>query len=75
MVQSTVTLAHNLGMRVIVEGVETQQQLDLITELGSNEIQGFLLGRPTPNPASHLQAHADSPLSRNLHECLTVSEA
>jgi len=51
MVHSLVVLAHNLGMRVIVEGVETSKQLQVMTEIGSNEIQGFLLGRPTNNPA------------------------
>jgi diguanylate cyclase (GGDEF)-like protein len=56
MVHSLVTLAHNLGMRVIVEGVETSAQLELIRKFGSNEVQGFLLGRPTPDPASHLAA-------------------
>jgi EAL domain-containing protein (putative c-di-GMP-specific phosphodiesterase class I) len=54
MVHSLVTLAHNLGMRVIVEGIETLTQLNLVTELGSNEVQGFLLGRPTADPASQL---------------------
>ncbi len=56
MVHSLVTLAHNLGMRVIVEGIETITQLDLVTELGSNEVQGFLLGRPTADPISQFQS-------------------
>ncbi len=47
MVHSLVTLAHNFGMRVIAEGVETEEQMALITELGCNEVQGFLLGKPT----------------------------
>lgn len=55
MVDSLVTLAHNLGMRVIVEGIETQEQLEVMTEIGSNEMQGYLLGRPTPDPISLLQ--------------------
>ena len=54
MVNSLVMLAHDLGMRVIVEGVETREQLDLISALGGNEIQGFLLGRPTANPIAFL---------------------
>ncbi len=61
MVHSLVTLAHNLGMRVIVEGIETLTQLDLVTELGSNEVQGFLLGRPTADPES--QFHVREELS------------
>ena len=54
MVHSMITLAHNLGMRVIAEGVETDKQLELLAQLGSNEIQGYLLGHPTPNPAALL---------------------
>lgn len=55
MVRSLVGLAHNIGMRVIVEGIEEPQQLQLIREVSANEIQGFLLGRPTPDPISQLR--------------------
>ena len=40
--QSILTLAHNLGMKVVVEGIETPEQLALIRELGGDEAQGFL---------------------------------
>ena len=42
--------------RVIVEGVETQGQLELIRECGGDEIQGYLMGRPTADPAGQLAA-------------------
>ncbi len=54
MVQSIVVLAQQLGMKVIVEGVENEEQLGAIQELGADAVQGFLLGRPTPDPAAHL---------------------
>jgi diguanylate cyclase (GGDEF)-like protein len=54
-VQSILTLAHNLHMKVIVEGIETREQLDLIRALGTNEAQGYLLGRPSPNPVEQLR--------------------
>jgi EAL domain-containing protein (putative c-di-GMP-specific phosphodiesterase class I) len=41
-------------MRVIVEGIETREQLELMKALGTNEAQGYLLGRPTPNPMEQL---------------------
>jgi EAL domain-containing protein (putative c-di-GMP-specific phosphodiesterase class I) len=50
MVRTLISLANNIGMRVIVEGVETQEQLELIRIYGANEVQGYLLGHPTPNP-------------------------
>jgi EAL domain-containing protein (putative c-di-GMP-specific phosphodiesterase class I) len=39
-------LGHNLGMRVIAEGVETTQQMDYLAEIGCQEIQGYLISRP-----------------------------
>jgi diguanylate cyclase (GGDEF)-like protein len=54
MIASLTGLAHNLGMRVIVEGVETPDQVNLIRTLGANEVQGYLLGRPMADPASRI---------------------
>lgn len=54
LVHSLVALAHSLGMQVIVEGIETQNQLDLIAQLGGDEIQGYLFGKPTADPSHHL---------------------
>jgi EAL domain-containing protein (putative c-di-GMP-specific phosphodiesterase class I) len=42
-----VDLAHTLGLRVIGEGAETTEEFCLLRELGCNEMQGFLLGRPS----------------------------
>jgi EAL domain-containing protein (putative c-di-GMP-specific phosphodiesterase class I) len=57
MISTLISLAHNFGMRVIVEGVETAEQLELIKVLGANEVQGYLVGRPTANPEA-LMLHA-----------------
>jgi diguanylate cyclase (GGDEF)-like protein/PAS domain S-box-containing protein len=54
MIRTLIGLAHNFGMRVIVEGVETQEQLAIIKALGANEVQGYLTGRPTANPAVYM---------------------
>jgi diguanylate cyclase len=47
-VGSTVDLAHALGLRVVVEGVEDQDALDLMTGLGCDAAQGYFIGRPVP---------------------------
>ena len=47
-VHSIVSLARSLGLRVNAEGVETDEQLKMLQELGCDELQGFLLGRPAP---------------------------
>jgi diguanylate cyclase (GGDEF)-like protein len=43
-----VSLAHTLGLKVIAEGVEEDEQLELLRELGCDQIQGFLISRPLP---------------------------
>lgn len=47
-VRAITDLAHNLGLNVIAEGVETEQHLEACRELGCDEVQGFLIGRPVP---------------------------
>jgi diguanylate cyclase (GGDEF)-like protein len=54
LVESMIALAHNLQMRVVVEGIETAQELDTIRAVGSDEVQGFLLGRPSSTPSALL---------------------
>ena len=53
--ESILTLARNLDMKLIVEGIETEEQLALIGKLGGDEAQGYLLGRPSPDPGSQLR--------------------
>jgi diguanylate cyclase (GGDEF)-like protein len=43
-----VSLAHTLGLKVIAEGVEDDDQLRLLRELGCDQVQGYLVGHPMP---------------------------
>ena len=45
-VRAIVNLAHNLGLDVVAEGVETQSQLDHLTTLGCDYGQGYLFSVP-----------------------------
>jgi diguanylate cyclase (GGDEF)-like protein/PAS domain S-box-containing protein len=47
-VRSTIDLAHNLGLEVVAEGVETQAIWDRLAQLGCTFAQGYLLSRPVP---------------------------
>jgi EAL domain-containing protein (putative c-di-GMP-specific phosphodiesterase class I)/CHASE2 domain-containing sensor protein len=46
MVQSTIGLAHSLDRKVVAEGVEEQNILDLLSEMNCDIAQGFAVGRP-----------------------------
>jgi EAL domain-containing protein (putative c-di-GMP-specific phosphodiesterase class I) len=50
-VQAVVNLAQGLGMQTIAEGVEDQETLDILTGMGVDFAQGYLIGRPAPDPA------------------------
>jgi len=45
-VRSTIDLAHALDMEVTAEGVETQAAMALLTVMGCDMVQGYLLSRP-----------------------------
>ena len=46
LVKSTVDLAHSLGLKVTAEGVETTASLSLLTAMGCDQAQGYLIARP-----------------------------
>ncbi len=47
-VRSTIELAHNLGLTVVAEGVETPEALQLLRKLGCDTVQGYLIAKPLP---------------------------
>ncbi|MCS0385054.1 EAL domain-containing protein [Vibrio diabolicus] len=48
LVRAIISMAHNLRMRVVAEGIETQTQLTRMESLHCDVVQGFFLGRPVP---------------------------
>ena len=46
--RAIVALAHSLHLRLVAEGVETPAQADTLTQLGCQELQGYLYARPVP---------------------------
>jgi diguanylate cyclase (GGDEF)-like protein len=47
-IKNTITLAHDLGFSVVAEGVETLEQLEILTHLKCNEYQGYYFYKPLP---------------------------
>lgn len=47
-VRSTIALAHNLGLGVIAEGVETAAAADMLRSMGCDQVQGYYYSKPLP---------------------------
>jgi diguanylate cyclase (GGDEF)-like protein len=47
-VRSTIELGHNMGLRVVAEGVEDHASLMMLTKLGCDEAQGYFIAKPLP---------------------------
>jgi diguanylate cyclase (GGDEF)-like protein len=50
-VRSTIDLGHNLGLKVVAEGVEDQSVWNLLRSLGCDDAQGFFMSKPLPSEA------------------------
>lgn len=48
LINTIITLAHSLQLKVVAEGVETEEQSRMLQSLGCDEMQGFLFSRPIP---------------------------
>ena len=46
--EAMVVMAHKLGLKVVAEGVETEQQRDLLKRISCDYAQGYLFSRPIP---------------------------
>ena len=45
-VSSTINLGHNLGLKVVAEGIESQAIMTLLKEMGCDHMQGYFIGKP-----------------------------
>jgi EAL domain-containing protein (putative c-di-GMP-specific phosphodiesterase class I) len=63
-VREIIALGHGLGFRLCAEGIETQRAYDLLSQMGCDEGQGYLMARPMPPDAflAWLDAH-EQPVS------------
>ena len=47
-VASIIKMAKSIGVQTIAEGVEKQEQVDILSEIGCDQVQGYFFGRPVP---------------------------
>jgi predicted signal transduction protein with EAL and GGDEF domain len=66
-VRSTIDLAHNLGLQVVAEGVETRAHWDRLAELGCDYGQGYFIARPAPPETLDVASRLD--------HCIGVADA
>ncbi|MCA9492410.1 MAG: EAL domain-containing protein, partial [Myxococcales bacterium] len=58
-VETVVGLGHRLGLEVVAECVETDEQRDMLATMGVDRLQGYLLGRPEPIDSWVTAAHEE----------------
>ncbi|WP_407341674.1 putative bifunctional diguanylate cyclase/phosphodiesterase [Pengzhenrongella phosphoraccumulans] len=75
LLHALVDLAHQLDMRVTVEGVETEEENDVVVQAGCDTIQGFLLARPMPVAALVERATEAFPFPRPRSRATTSTQA
>ena len=72
LVMAIVNLAHNLRLRVIAEGVETEEQLNFLRLLRCDQGQGYFFARPTP--ADLIKPPSKIPRDQSSRVAASVSE-
>ncbi len=53
LMRGIITLAHNIGLEIVAEGVETEQQLALLRAAGCDYAQGYFISKPIPVEEAH----------------------
>mgnify|MGYP004680420039 FL=1 len=59
-IEWVIGLAHELGMLCVAEGIETQEQIELLKTLKCDRLQGNLIGKPMPADDFFAQYHPNS---------------
>lgn len=69
-IRHLVDLCHDLNMRCVAEGIETDSQIELLKKLGCDKLQGYKIGKPML-PEDFLRQFGESALYQNKEKNLT----
>ena len=67
-VRSTIDLGHSLGLRVVGEGVETENQYNMLRKLGCDLAQGYFIARPMPAEEFEAWLNSNKFIESALHK-------
>ena len=67
MAQAIITIAHNLGLKVVAEGVEHENQLSILRRYKCEMIQGYLYSKPLSSPRFERLLNENHQMSKILH--------
>jgi EAL domain-containing protein (putative c-di-GMP-specific phosphodiesterase class I) len=73
-VQAIISMAKALDMRIVAEGVEQEEQMVALGEMGCDYLQGFLFSRPVLPDAVPSQLERRHPLLADLHTFLSLRD-
>jgi diguanylate cyclase (GGDEF)-like protein len=76
-VRTIISLGRELGFTVLAEGVETEAQFEMLSDLGCQQVQGYLTARPAPSAQARamLQRHWGQRSATGLHRPREMLEA
>lgn len=74
MIEHIVAVARKMGLKTVAEGVETPEECDLLTQLGCDRIQGYLIARPVDG-SGFLRFLLDRQRKRAIEASLPLTEA
>lgn len=76
-VHSMITIIHGLGLEVVLEGVETEEQLDFLRGYDCDYVQGYVFSRPLPAAAFFdyycMMQHSEKMQARKFHRLPTAA--
>jgi diguanylate cyclase (GGDEF)-like protein len=73
LVRSTIELGHSMGLRIVAEGIEDEETLKLLAELGCDSAQGYCISRPKPADDLVLRQSDNSVSSRYSPDALSAA--